>query len=75
MKKDTSKINKAEGITYGMQVLSHVSILAYELRHLLLEAIIFLHQQLVHGIQFSVYTLKSSGFFSLLLSTPTFIHH
>lgn len=55
------------------QVLPHVSILAHQLRYLLLEAVVFLHQQLVHRRQFSVHTLKSSRFLPLLLSTPKFV--
>lgn len=53
-----------------MQLLPHIPIFTDQLRHLLLQAIILLHQQLVHSWQFSIHSLKPRGFFSLFLTAP-----
>lgn len=55
--------------TYSLKLLPHITILAYQLRHLFLQPVILLHQQLVHGRQFPVHGLESRGLFPLLLPT------
>lgn len=53
---------------YILSVLSEVTVLIHQLRNLLLQPIIFLHQQLIHGCQFPIHSLKARRLFSLLLS-------
>ena len=58
-----------------MQLLPHIPIFAYQLRNLFLQAIILLHQQLVHRCQFPVHSLEPWRLFSLLLSAPASPKH
>jgi len=55
---------------YSVQLLAHKPVLIHQLWNLLLQPLIFLHQQLVHSRKFPVHTLKLRGLFSLLLPTP-----
>lgn len=50
-----------------MQLSPHVAVLIDETGHLLLQPVIFLHQQLVHRIQLPVHSLQPGGLLALLL--------
>lgn len=53
--------------TYILGMLAKVAILVDQLRNLLLQPIVFLHQQLVHRCQLTIHRLKARGLFPLLL--------
>lgn len=54
--------------SHVLGMLAEIAILIHQLRHLLLQPIIFLHQKLVHGGQLPIHSLEARGLFSLLLS-------
>lgn len=62
-------IDRDQMQTYTMNLLAHVAILIDKLRNLLLQTVIFLHQQFVHSIQLAVHCLETRSFLSLLLPT------
>lgn len=65
------KRNKRNMQTHIMQLLTHVAVLVNKMRHLFLQPVVFLHQQLVHGSELAVHCLETRGFFPLLLPAPT----
>lgn len=55
---------------YALRLLAVVAVLVDELRDLLLQAVVLLHEQLVHGRQLPVYRLQPGRLLPLLLPAP-----
>jgi hypothetical protein len=51
-------------------VRTHVAVLVDETGHLLLQPVVLLHQQLVHGRQLPVHSLQARCLLPLLLAAP-----
>ena len=63
------KVKAGDWRAYSVQLRSHVSIIINQLRDLLLQAVVLLHKQLVHGSQLPINSLETRSFLSLLFST------
>lgn len=55
---------------YALRLLAVVAVLVDELRDLLLQAVVLLHEQLVHGRQLPVQRLQPGRLLPLLLPAP-----
>jgi hypothetical protein len=55
---------------YALRLLAVVAVLVDELRDLLLQAVVLLHEQLVHGRQLPVHRLQPGRLLPLLLPAP-----
>lgn len=68
----TTKINCYLNLitTYILWLLAEIAVFVDQVRHLFLQAIVFLHQKLVHRRQLSIHSLQSGRLFPLLFSTP-----
>lgn len=55
--------------SYILSVLTKITIFIHQLRHLFLQPIVLLHQQLIHCSQLPIYSLQPRRLLSLLLST------
>ena len=53
-----------------MELLAHEAVFADEVGDLFLEAVVLLHEELVHGGQLAVHSLEPGGLFALLLAAP-----
>lgn len=50
--------------------MAKIAILRHQLRHLLLQTVILLHQKLIHCRQLPIHGLEARGLLPLLLSAP-----
>lgn len=65
--------DERERDAYALRLLAVVAVLVDELRDLLLQAVVLLHEQLVHGRQLPVQRLQPGRLLPLLLPAPACI--